>query len=107
EAYQAIQGCDASLKHVVVLTDGQTPKNNYASLVSNMYHKGITTTGVAVGSDADRALLSDIGLRGGGTFYQVLSPHAIPKIFMREARRVAKPLVFKDRTGIATQTAST
>jgi Mg-chelatase subunit ChlD len=106
EAYQAIQNCDAALKHVVVLTDGQTPKDNYASLVTNAKQKGITTTGVAVGRDADRTLLSDIGLRGGGTFYQVLSPNAIPKIFMREARRVAKPLVFEDPNGIAIGIAS-
>ena len=106
EAYQAIQGCNASLKHVVVLTDGQTPKDGYASIVSAAKEKGITTTGVAVGRDADRALLANIGLRGGGTFYQVTSPNAIPKIFMREARRVAKPLVFEDAAGIAVQPAA-
>lgn len=101
EAYRQMQGVDASLKHVVVLTDGQTPKGNYASLVSRMERQGITTTGVAIGRDADRLLLSDIARRGGGKYYQVLSPRAIPRIFMREARRVAMPLVFEDRNGIA------
>jgi Mg-chelatase subunit ChlD len=101
QGYRAIQGVNASLKHVVVLTDGQTPKGNYASLVTKMKQQGITTTGVAVGGDADRMLLADIGRRGGGKFYQVLSPRAIPRIFMREARRVAMPLVFEDQNGIA------
>jgi uncharacterized membrane protein len=103
EAYRAIQGVDAALKHVVVLTDGHTPKKNFASLVNEMRGKGITTTGVAVGNDADRVLLADIGQRGGGKFYHVMSPNAIPKIFMREARRVAMPLIFEDANGIATQ----
>jgi len=107
EAYRAIQGVDASLKHVVVLTDGNTPKDSHAALAAQMREKGITTTGVAVGRDADRVLLAAIGTRGGGKFYQVLSPNAIPKIFMREARRVTMPLVFEDRGGIALQTAST
>ena len=106
QTYRAIQGVDASLKHVVVLTDGQMPKDKYASLVASMREKGITTTGVAIGRDADRVLLADIGRRGGGKFYQVLSPNAIPKIFMREARRVAMPLVFEDRSGISTQIAA-
>jgi Mg-chelatase subunit ChlD len=101
EAYQAIRGCDASMKHVIVLTDGQTPRDNYGSLVSQMQKLGITTTSVAVGRDADRTLLSEIALRGAGKFYQVVSPNVIPKIFMREARRVAKPLVFEDNNGIA------
>ena len=68
-----------------------------------MHTAGITTTGVAVGRDADRILLSDIAQRGGGKFYQVLSPNAIPRIFMREARRVSLPLIFEDPNGIATQ----
>ncbi len=102
-AYRALQGVDTSVKHVVVLTDGETPKDNYESLVSSMHEKGITTTGVAVGRDADRILLSNIALRGGGKFYQVLSPNAIPRIFMREARRVSLPLIFEDPKGIAAQ----
>jgi Mg-chelatase subunit ChlD len=102
-AYRSIQGVDASLKHVVVLTDGQTPKDGYESLVNSMRAAGITTTGVAFGRDADRILLSDIAQRGGGKFYQVLSPNAIPRIFMREARRVSLPLIFEDPNGITTQ----
>ncbi len=106
QAYRAIQGVNASLKHVVVLTDGQTQKDNYERLVTSMREKGITTTGVAIGRDADRVLLADIGRRGGGKFYQVLSPKAIPRIFMREARRVSMPLIFEDRGGINTQIAN-
>jgi Mg-chelatase subunit ChlD len=103
QAYRAIEKVDASLKHVVVLTDGQTPSNNYRSLVSKAREQGTTTTAVAIGRDADRLLLADIGRRGGGKFHQVLTPRAIPRIFMREARRVAMPLIFEDRGGIPLQ----
>ncbi len=103
QAYRSLQSVDASLKHVVVLTDGQTAPADFDSLVTSMHQKGITTTGVGVGRDADRVLLSNIAQRGGGKFYQVLSPNAIPRIFMREARRVSLPLIFEDPNGIATQ----
>jgi Mg-chelatase subunit ChlD len=103
EAYRAIQGVNASLKHVIVLTDGHTPNANFQGLVSSMRNRKITTTGVAVGNDADRVLLADIGQRGGGKFYTVTNPKAIPRIFMREARRVAMPLVFEDAAGISAQ----
>jgi len=100
QGYRAIQSVPASLKHVIVLTDGQTSKEGYASLVSKMRRQGITTSGVAVGDDADRLLLADVAKRGGGKYYRVLSPKSIPRIFMREARRVAMPLVFEDKNGI-------
>jgi Mg-chelatase subunit ChlD len=105
-AYRAIQNVEASLKHVIVLSDGQTPPDRYASLVSGVRARNITTTAVAVGPDADRALLAEIANRGGGKFYHVVSPNVIPRIFMREARQVATPLMFEDRNGIAVEIAS-
>lgn len=103
EAYRAIQRAEASLKHVIVLTDGQTPQNKHAALAAQLRQRGITTTGVAIGPDADRALLSQIATAGGGKFYHQQSPRGIPRIFMREARRVARPVVFEDPNGIASQ----
>jgi len=104
-AYRAIQAVDASLKHVIVLSDGQTPPDRYASLVSGVRRRNITTTAVAVGPDADRVLLAEIANQGGGKFYHVVSPNVIPRIFMREARQVATPLMFEDRNGIAVEIA--
>src|SRR5690606_34702875 len=53
-AYQSLKRADASVKHMIVLTDGQTPPNQYASLASRMRAEKITVTGIAVGPDADR-----------------------------------------------------
>lgn len=96
QAYDAIRTAGASIKHVIVLTDGQTPPNNYAQLAARLRAENVTTTGVAVGPNADRPLLERIARAGGGKFYCLKSPNAIPRIFMREARRVAMPLVFED-----------
>ena len=44
-------------------------------------------------------LLQDIALRGAGKFYQATNPKVLPKIFMRETRRVVRPLVYESETG--------
>jgi Mg-chelatase subunit ChlD len=104
--YKAIQDVPASIKHVIALTDGQTPPAAFNQLVDQMQKSGITTSGVAVGPDADRALLAGIAKAGGGRFYYLRNPKAIPQIFMREARRVSMPLVFEDKAGFAVEVVS-
>jgi Mg-chelatase subunit ChlD len=107
EASRALEGTKASVKHMILLTDGQTQGGRFADLASEMRRKDMTVTAVAIGPDADTNLLAQIAGRGGGKFYRVTSPKAIPRIFMREARRVARPLVFEDERGFQpTQVAS-
>ncbi len=97
--YAALERSSASVKHMIVLTDGQTQGGGYAGLAAQMRKKNITTTSVAVGSDAARGLLQDIAARGGGKYYQVNNPRALPRIFSRETRRVVRPLIFEDENG--------
>lgn len=99
--YSAIRKAQAAVKHVIVLTDGQTNGSGFERIAATMKKAGITTTAVAVGSDAASGLLQGIANAGGGKFYQVTNPSAIPKIFMREAMTVARPLVFEDANGFA------
>ena len=71
EGYRAIKGAEASIKHVIALTDGQTPPAAFNQLAAKMRAADITTSGVAVGPDADRTLLAEH--RQGGR-RQVLLP---------------------------------
>ncbi|MGL4512095.1 MAG: VWA domain-containing protein [Lacipirellulaceae bacterium] len=84
---------DAAVRHMIVLTDGMTPEANHVGLAAKMKKQGITVTSVGVGADCDRSLLSKIAAAGGGKFYAVNNPAVVPRIFQREARRVARPLV--------------
>ncbi len=106
EGYRAIRGASASIKHVIALTDGQTNPGSFNQLAAKMRAEGITTSGVAVGPDADRTLLAGIAKSGGGKFYYLKNPKAIPRIFMREARRVSMPLVFEDPNPFAVNVVS-
>ena len=101
--YDALTKVESAVKHMIVLTDGQTAPGDFLNLTRQMKQAGITTTGIAIGPDADRQLLADISRVGGGKFYHVNNPRAIPRVFMHEARRVALPLVYEDERGFAPQ----
>lgn len=101
KGFLSLRKADASTKHMIVLTDGQTPPNRFRELATRMKADGITVSGVAVGPDADVNLMRQIASIGGGKVYHVLSPKAIPKMLMREARRVSRGLIHEDSAGFA------
>lgn len=105
--YSALKKVPASVKHMIVLTDGQTEGSGYAQFAAKMRRENITTTAVAVGPDAARTLLQEIAVKGGGKYYQVVNPKALPRIFVRETRRVVRPLVFEDAQGLTPQIVQT
>ncbi|MEW4561227.1 VWA domain-containing protein [Bremerella sp. JC770] len=106
DGFRQLQSNDAAVKHMIVLTDGQTPAADFADLTRQIEKAGITVSSVAVGRDADVRLLNQIAAIGRGKFYQVTTPQAIPRIFMQETRRVARPLVFEKPSGIVAQVAA-
>ncbi len=101
EAYESLQKTKASVKHLIALTDGMTEGSGYEKQAAEMKRQGITTTTVAIGDGAADKLLDDIARAGGGKFYMVKNPRAIPKIFMMEALRIARPLLFEKPEGFA------
>lgn len=74
----------ARLRHVILLTDGQTQEPGISDLVSLMRGEGITISTVGIGSDVNRALLQEIADAGGGRAYFTSDAHNIPRIFTHE-----------------------
>jgi uncharacterized membrane protein len=93
--YADLRKADAAVKHMIVLTDGQTPDADFDQLVAKMRRDDISVTAIAVGGDANIPLLQRIATRGGGKFYAVRNPRNLPRIFLSEVRRVARPLVYE------------
>jgi uncharacterized membrane protein len=91
--YEQLKAADAAVKHMIVLTDGMTPEAEFTALIRKMRQDKITVSAVAVGTDADRALLGRIASLGKGKFYAAPNPRAIPRIFMVETRRIATPVI--------------
>lgn len=103
--FSALQQASGAVKHMIVLSDGQTPQADFNGLARKMRQANITVSTIAVGDDADRNLLSQIAAQGGGKYYHVRDARAIPRIFIKEAMRVSKPLVFEREQSFTPQIA--
>jgi len=91
----------ASLKHMIVISDGD-PTPASAGILAQYIAAKIKISTVAVGSHgaAGHSELKRIANKTSGNYYVVNNASALPKIFMREARRVARPLVFEPEGGV-------
>jgi Ca-activated chloride channel family protein len=87
EAERTLGNSGAHVKHVVILTDGETggTAEMYYDLVSRMHHDADTTIStIAVGQDANVDLLQAIAKYGGGSYYQTDSPSNLPQLFVED-----------------------
>jgi len=95
-AYQDLAAVRARLKHVILLTDGQTQEEGIPALVQSMHVDGITVSLIGLGEDTNRALIEETARLGGGRAYFTNDPHNIPRLFMRETNAVAKSSAVED-----------
>lgn len=87
EAERTLGESGAQVKHVVILTDGETggTAEMYYDLVSRMHHdSGATISTIAVGKEANVDLLQAIAKYGGGSYYQTDSPQNLPQLFVED-----------------------
>jgi Mg-chelatase subunit ChlD len=89
-AHTDIAATPATRKHVVLVTDGQSPVNWLKELVREMAAGGTTTSTIALGGSTDEKLLQSLASDGGGRFYKVPDPKTLPKIMVKEVALGAK-----------------
>jgi uncharacterized membrane protein len=85
--YRMLQKTQSRAKHVILLSDGDTNPADFETLVKRMVAEKIVVSTVAVGADADRALMGDIAKWGKGRAYFAEDANAIPQIFIEETER--------------------
>jgi len=95
-AYQDLAAVRARLKHVILLTDGQTQEDGIPMLVQSMHVDGITVSSIGLGEDVNRSLMEEIARLGGGRAYFTSDPHNIPRLFMKETSAVARSSAVED-----------
>ena len=83
-ARQELSKTRAKIKHMIVLTDGQTSGQGYQALATQCRAEGITISTVAVGAGAQVGLLQAIAAAGGGQAYVTMDPTAITRIFTQD-----------------------
>jgi Mg-chelatase subunit ChlD/uncharacterized membrane protein len=84
EAYKAASASEARLKHIILLTDGQSFDADYPTLVGKMQAEQITLSTIAVGSDSDTKLLTALAQMGSGRYYFTERSSDVPRITSRE-----------------------
>ncbi len=90
EAYLQLAGSKALVKHVILLSDGQSPESGIASLISDMRNADITVSAVGVGAGAGKDFLARVAERGRGRYYFSQDGTDVPRIFSREAKEVTR-----------------
>ncbi len=95
---------DAAVKHMIMISDGD-PSAPVPATIAALKQGGVKVTTVAVGSHgpAGSSTLQAIATQTGGKYYVVNNANALPKIFQREARRIARPLVYEPKPPVSPQ----
>lgn len=99
-AYRALQDVDAAVRHLILLSDGRTYEDPYEELITRMARDEITVSTVAVGSDADRTLMTNMAAWGKGRAYAFIDAREVPQIFVTEAERVTRGALHEQATPV-------
>ncbi|MGY8769791.1 MAG: glutamine amidotransferase [Pirellulales bacterium] len=93
-AFNRLPPNNVAIKHMIIISDGDPPPPNPATL-AGIKLAGIKITTVAIGTHgpAGSTPLRKIATATGGKYYVVTNPKALPRIYQREARRIAQPLI--------------
>jgi Mg-chelatase subunit ChlD len=93
-ARKMLEGVNAKIKHVVVLSDGKSRGVELIpGIVDQMHGEGIRISTIAVGDDADLKTMSIMAERGDGAYYHAINANMLPKIFLKAVRLVRTPLI--------------
>jgi Ca-activated chloride channel homolog len=94
-ASDILQGINAKVKHVIVLSDGEAPTEGLVELVQEMRAVRITVSCVGV-EGADLRMLQSIADAGDGRLYPMADARTLPQIFMKEVTIVQKAQLVED-----------
>jgi len=96
-AYKALMATNASVRHMIIISDGD-PAAPSAGLINRMRGAKITCSTVSIfpHGSMEVGTLKRIANQTGGTYWSLSKPgdeKMLPKIFIKEARIVRRPLL--------------
>ncbi|HTI70370.1 MAG TPA: VWA domain-containing protein [Candidatus Limnocylindria bacterium] len=95
KAYEGLLKCDASLKHIIVFSDGD-PSAPQNSLLGKIVDARITISTVMIGSHVAPDTMIKMAELGHGRFYDVKSAAQLPQIFIKEASIILKSAISEE-----------
>lgn len=93
-AGEALAHSDASIKHIIVVGDGDAATTGYQPLFDELKREGVTISTVGVNyehSASAMAMMADIARYGGGRFYQADDPSQIPELYFGDSQTALRP----------------
>jgi uncharacterized membrane protein len=93
-------------RHIILLTDGISQPHNYTALLQDLKRDHIAVATVALGTDVDAALLKHLSDSTGGNFYETKRARDLPKIFVKETRLSAEPVLINGLQDVLPQGSS-
>ena len=94
-AHQALQKSHASLKHIIVFSDGDPAPPSDALLAAIVSDK-ITVSTVLISGHAGPDTMIRMAELGKGRFYNVTSPDDLPQIFIKETAVILKSAIYEE-----------
>jgi hypothetical protein len=97
-AYQGLAGVTAKNKHIIVITDGETPGGDYTGIVQTLQTEGVTISTIGIGSQADVQLLRQLAQMGGGAYYDGSDPFNLPQLLVKETQQLQRAAIVEKET---------
>lgn len=96
-AVELLRNTEAKIKHIILLTDGQSNRAGILDLVALAGRDTITISTVGVGNGTDQKLLMEIAEEGAGRYYFTDRADNIPRLFLKEASEVSRRSLVEER----------
>jgi len=97
---------DASIRHMIIISDGD-PTPPTPGTIAALKKQQVKVTTVLVGNrqhaPGGQATMQKIASSTGGKMYVVKNAKALPQIYQREARKIARSLVFEPQPPVRPQ----
>ena len=94
-AHEALKKSTASLKHIIVFSDGD-PAAPTPQLMQSIVGDRITLSTVLIAGHAGPDTMISMAELGHGRFYDVRSPDQLPQIFIKEAAVILKSAIYEE-----------
>lgn len=95
DGYEALKKSSASLKHMIVFSDGD-PGAPSQQLMNDMVANKITVSSVLISGHAGPQTMQFIADAGRGRFHNVVSPADLPQIFIKETMVILKSAIYEE-----------
>ncbi len=95
QAYAALKKSTASLKHIIVFSDGD-PTRPTEELMKSIVDDRITVSTILISGHSGPDTMEFMAERGKGRAYEVKSPDNLPQVFIKETAVILKSAIYEE-----------